>query len=109
MSFNEAEKSPHYVLKQAETKEEISGIMEVIWEVNHNPYDPVAQLFFPIFGYVQTATLQLQNQKNDFGTTTSQTLLATGFTLRIPRLGKLLVAHNGNSFQQTLSQMDHLN
>ena len=43
-------RSLQYVIKQAKTKEEMSGIMDVIWKANYDPYDPVTQLFFPILG-----------------------------------------------------------
>ena len=40
-----------YVLKHAETKEEMSGIMDAIWAANYTPYEPFAQLFFPVLGF----------------------------------------------------------
>lgn len=40
-----------YVLKHAKTKEEMDQIMDVIWAANYSPYDPFAQLFFPVLGF----------------------------------------------------------
>jgi hypothetical protein len=41
-----------YVLKQASTRKEMDGIMHVIWAANYNPYDPFAQLLFPVLGFL---------------------------------------------------------
>ncbi|KAF2188671.1 hypothetical protein K469DRAFT_565438 [Zopfia rhizophila CBS 207.26] len=41
-----------YILKQASTKQEMDGIMDVIWAANYTPYDPFAQIFFPILGFL---------------------------------------------------------
>ncbi|KAF2475866.1 uncharacterized protein BDR25DRAFT_379440 [Lindgomyces ingoldianus] len=39
-----------YILKQAGTKEEMNGIMDVIWAANYTPYEPFVQIFFPVTG-----------------------------------------------------------
>ncbi|KAF2197265.1 hypothetical protein GQ43DRAFT_475600 [Delitschia confertaspora ATCC 74209] len=40
-----------YILKQATTREEMDSILDVIWEANYTPYEPFAQLFFPVLGF----------------------------------------------------------
>lgn len=42
-----------YVLRQAKSREEMDRIMEVIWAANYTPYEPLAQLFFPVLGFTQ--------------------------------------------------------
>ncbi|KAF2726801.1 hypothetical protein EJ04DRAFT_547525 [Polyplosphaeria fusca] len=41
-----------YVVKQAHSKQEMDRIMDVIWAANYNPYEPFAQLFFPVLGFL---------------------------------------------------------
>ncbi|KAF2014373.1 hypothetical protein BU24DRAFT_433773 [Aaosphaeria arxii CBS 175.79] len=40
-----------YVVKQAQTKEELYAIMDVIWAANYTPYEPIVQIVFPVLGY----------------------------------------------------------
>ncbi|KAF2877554.1 hypothetical protein BDV95DRAFT_674137 [Massariosphaeria phaeospora] len=42
-----------HILKQAQTREELDTILDVIWAANYTPYDPFAQLFFPVLGFLQ--------------------------------------------------------
>lgn len=41
----------NYVLKQANSKEDMDRIMDVIWAANYEPYEPFVQLFFPVLGF----------------------------------------------------------
>lgn len=40
-----------YVVRQVKTRQEMDGVMEVIWAANYTPYEPFVQLFFPILGF----------------------------------------------------------
>jgi hypothetical protein len=44
-------KEDRYVVREATTKQELDGILDVIWEANYTPYEPFVQLFFPVLGY----------------------------------------------------------
>lgn len=41
-----------YTLRQATTRAEMDGIMEVIWAANYTPYEAFAQLCFPVLGFL---------------------------------------------------------
>lgn len=41
-----------YILKQATTKQEVDAIIDVIWTANYTPYEPFAQIFFPVLGFL---------------------------------------------------------
>lgn len=47
-------KENRYVIKQANTKQELDDILEVIWAANYTPYEPFVQLFFPVLGYTKS-------------------------------------------------------
>ncbi|KAF2268655.1 hypothetical protein CC78DRAFT_565162 [Lojkania enalia] len=40
-----------HTLRQAHTREEMDAILDVIWAANYTPYEPFAQLFFPVLGF----------------------------------------------------------
>ncbi|KAF2637580.1 hypothetical protein P280DRAFT_407351 [Massarina eburnea CBS 473.64] len=40
-----------YVLKEAKDEKDMDVIMDVIWAANYTPYDPIAQIIFPVLGY----------------------------------------------------------
>ncbi|KAL6710961.1 hypothetical protein ACN47E_006836 [Coniothyrium glycines] len=40
-----------YVVRTAKTRQELDAILDVIWAANYTPYEPFAQLFFPIHGF----------------------------------------------------------
>ncbi|KAL5117129.1 hypothetical protein ACEQ8H_004954 [Pleosporales sp. CAS-2024a] len=40
-----------YVVREATTRRELDGILDVIWAANYTPYEPFVQLFFPVLGY----------------------------------------------------------
>ncbi|KAH7108672.1 hypothetical protein B0J11DRAFT_449561 [Dendryphion nanum] len=42
----------NYTVKQAQTREELDEIMEVIWAANYTPYEPLIQIVFPVRGYL---------------------------------------------------------
>ncbi|KAF1976184.1 hypothetical protein BU23DRAFT_551669 [Bimuria novae-zelandiae CBS 107.79] len=44
-----------YVAKEMKTQAEMDAIMDVIWAANYDPYDPYAQLFFPVLGFTPSA------------------------------------------------------
>lgn len=50
---NEAETKGKFAIKEVETREEMDKIMDVIWVANYDPYEPFAQLFFPVLGYTK--------------------------------------------------------
>ncbi|ORX91867.1 hypothetical protein BCR34DRAFT_629555 [Clohesyomyces aquaticus] len=39
-----------FIVKQARMKGEMDRIMDVIWAANYTPYEPFAQIFFPVLG-----------------------------------------------------------
>jgi hypothetical protein len=47
----ETEMHGKFALKEATSREETDQIMGVIWAANYDPYEPFAQLFFPVLGY----------------------------------------------------------
>jgi hypothetical protein len=44
-------KEDRYVIREANTKQELDEILDVIWAANYTPYEPFVQLFFPVLGY----------------------------------------------------------
>jgi hypothetical protein len=44
-------KEDRYVIREATTKQELDGILDVVWAANYYPYEPFVQLFFPVLGY----------------------------------------------------------
>jgi hypothetical protein len=40
-----------YVVREANTREELDQILDVIWVANYTPFEPFVQLFFPVLGY----------------------------------------------------------
>ncbi|KAH7072348.1 hypothetical protein FB567DRAFT_454523, partial [Paraphoma chrysanthemicola] len=40
-----------YVVREANTRQELDNILDVIWAANYTPYEPFVQLFFPVLGY----------------------------------------------------------
>lgn len=44
-------KEDRYVIREVTTKQELDGILDVIWAANYSPYEPFVQLFFPVLGY----------------------------------------------------------
>jgi hypothetical protein len=42
-----------YVIRQANTRQELDDILDVIWAANYTPYEPFVQLFFPVLGYTR--------------------------------------------------------
>jgi|TARA_R110002003_G_scaffold172_1_gene14085 hypothetical protein len=40
-----------YVVREANTRQELDQILDVIWAANYTPYEPFVQLFFPVLGY----------------------------------------------------------
>jgi hypothetical protein len=56
-----------FALKEATSKEEMDQIMEVIWSANYDPYEPFAQLFFPVLGYTfADRCAAIEKSKNRF-------------------------------------------
>ena len=47
---SEAAASP-YLLKEMKGEKEMADIIGVVWAANHDPYDGIAQVFFPQLGY----------------------------------------------------------
>jgi hypothetical protein len=44
-------KENQYAIREANTKQELDEILDVIWAANYTPYEPFVQLFFPVLGY----------------------------------------------------------
>lgn len=44
-----------YLVKKMKTRPEMDAVMDVIWRANYDPYEPFAQLFFPVLGFTQSA------------------------------------------------------
>ncbi|PSN69514.1 hypothetical protein BS50DRAFT_343428 [Corynespora cassiicola Philippines] len=56
-----------FVLKQVETRQEMDAVMDVIWVANYDPYEPFAQLVFPVLGYTERdRELAVQESKTRF-------------------------------------------
>jgi hypothetical protein len=63
----EMEMHGEVVLKEATSKKEMDQIMEVIWSANYDPYEPFAQLFFPVLGCtVADRCAAIKESKNRF-------------------------------------------
>ncbi|PVH98098.1 hypothetical protein DM02DRAFT_673638 [Periconia macrospinosa] len=46
-----ANPAPKYILQKVEMEQEMGHVMDVIWEANYSPYDPIIQIVFPVLGY----------------------------------------------------------
>lgn len=56
------EMSAKFVLKRMETQEEMVLLFEVLLAANYDPYHPLMQVFFPVFGYT---TLDIVKSKEE--------------------------------------------
>lgn len=43
--------SDRYLVQEAKTRQELDAVMDVIWAANYTPYEPFAQIFFPVLGF----------------------------------------------------------
>ena len=43
--------SEQYSIREANTRQELDDIMDVIWTANYSPYEPFMQIVFPILGF----------------------------------------------------------
>ena len=44
-----------YQVKEVQSRSEMDALLTIIWAANYEPYEPFAQLFFPVLGYTQAA------------------------------------------------------
>ena len=50
-SITQPEMSGKFAIKEVQAREEMDQVMDVIWKANYYPYEPFAQLVFPVLGY----------------------------------------------------------
>ena len=102
---------PRYSVQQVHSKPELDAIMSIIWAANYNPYEPFAQLFFPVLGFTPAAhAAAFSESQTRFWTNHTSTPTSNWYYVRDNTTGKPVgcaqwEVHSENPFKSGVPAM----